>query len=90
MVLLKKSRGNDKKVPMFFEKHRDFFIISSGLFQKHHREVLLGMSLFRWKLQLEFIANGQLEHIGITIAMLRHLGDTYVVAGIQDDVLELV
>ena len=67
-----------------------FFIISSGLFQKHHREVLLGMSLFRWKLQLEFIANGQLEHIGITIAMLRHLGDTDVVAGIQDDVLELV
>ena len=86
-----------QKVPTFLEKRRDFFIKTSGLFYhflgtffKHRREALLGKSLFRWKLQLEFIANGQLEHIGITIAMLRHLGDTDVVAGIQDDVLELV
>lgn len=41
-------------------------------------------------LQLEFITNGQLEHVGVAVAILWNLCDTDVVASIQHEVVELV
>lgn len=40
-----------------------------------------------WGLQLKLVAEGQLHHIGIAVAVLGHLGDADIVASVDHEVV---
>ena len=43
-----------------------------------------------WGLQLKLVAEGQLHHIGVAVAVLGHLGDADIVASVDHEVVKLV